>query len=1002
MITYELVRFIALYYSLHFVDGAVKFRGNGYEDIVVAISEEVEEDMRIIENIKQMFIDGSDSLYTATRAHTFFREVSIVVPSTWTQMDEYENATDAGEEWTAQGDIVVDKASPIYGDNPYTLQLGECGDPGEFIHLTPDYVTNMYESDRITRQGPPGKMLVHEWAHLRWGVFDEYGDVFNKAPNFYIGEDLQLHVTGCTSDIEGWIRTPDGGNCSADSTGKPDANCIFFPANNSHVRGSLMNMHFLSSVNSFCDDDEVGHNPWAPNRQNIMCQRKSVWTVIQEHPDFRDFNRSSSDFGTHRSRREMSSEATTPIFRLRQVRKVDSSPRFVLLVDLSPSMEGYMKDLWQSTVIFVRDFLPEWSMLSVISFSNTAKIDVEFTNINERNRMFIVKRLPKEHHKDGNTAIGEALKFTLETAIKEGVSTKGLNVILITDGEETVYPTVASVMPRIKEAGIVLNTFAYGHYATNNLEGWAKATGGRSYYFNPENFNSATRFYSLLYDSVSKDIPKRNKFLQVTSRFSLLEKRVEGEVRIDSNVGLETRFIFMERLSFHPQNTFSLEAELASPGGRVTYGPANASDIYQVDNDTRTITIFIKHAEAGVWNYTLKNKQNIKDEVCVDVTSRPTLKEEPIMANSWVSKEKVNFPARMRVYTRVTRGNHPVLRAVVTAIVEPSSPSSPSSRRIVLWLRDDGKEGDFQKGDGIYTAVFTQFSGNGRYGVSVSVETTNATSILMGHPGMYTRRNGAVSGTLQRPYLPLPEEEMPEPATEFLPTDLLPPEEVEVVTPSPSSPPPTSVPEIALAEPFTRISSASFFKVEHYQDGDFLPPASVMDLSVKSVSLQHATVTLSWTSSGDDHYLGTASAIDLRFHKTTSIYNDFESANVVTKESLSKGSLVPIPGGKKHMVTIKLVEYEEDLEGHVVYFAVKTVDDEGTKSGISNVATAYFPLAKYDKKRRLMAAKEINSWTGLVVLVALVIIIIIIVAFVVTVKVMHARRRQREDQHSMA
>lgn len=42
-------------------------------------------------------------------------------------------------------------------------------------------------------------MLVHEWSHMRWGVFDEYGGEYGTiTPPFYIGEDYQVR-TGTTT-----------------------------------------------------------------------------------------------------------------------------------------------------------------------------------------------------------------------------------------------------------------------------------------------------------------------------------------------------------------------------------------------------------------------------------------------------------------------------------------------------------------------------------------------------------------------------------------------------------------------------------------------------------------------------------------------------------------------------------------------------------------------------------------------------------------------------------
>ena len=37
-----------------------------------------------------------------------------------------------------------------------------------------------------------GKVIVHEWAHLRWGVFDESGG--DGYPDFYINKDGQVEA----------------------------------------------------------------------------------------------------------------------------------------------------------------------------------------------------------------------------------------------------------------------------------------------------------------------------------------------------------------------------------------------------------------------------------------------------------------------------------------------------------------------------------------------------------------------------------------------------------------------------------------------------------------------------------------------------------------------------------------------------------------------------------------------------------------------------------------
>jgi len=83
-----------------------------------------------------------------------------------------------------------------HGNTPYTVQSGGCGAPGEYIHYTPEYIKTSTQPDNIETFGIPGiiilkiyvrcwysfcnkikieNIFVHEWAQLRYGVFDEHG-----------------------------------------------------------------------------------------------------------------------------------------------------------------------------------------------------------------------------------------------------------------------------------------------------------------------------------------------------------------------------------------------------------------------------------------------------------------------------------------------------------------------------------------------------------------------------------------------------------------------------------------------------------------------------------------------------------------------------------------------------------------------------------------------------------------------------------------------------------
>lgn len=47
-------------------------------------------------------------------------------------------------------------------------------------------------------------MIVHEWAHLRWGVFDEYGIGADVA---YLSDEGTTEGTGCAVQLSKKVKT---------------------------------------------------------------------------------------------------------------------------------------------------------------------------------------------------------------------------------------------------------------------------------------------------------------------------------------------------------------------------------------------------------------------------------------------------------------------------------------------------------------------------------------------------------------------------------------------------------------------------------------------------------------------------------------------------------------------------------------------------------------------------------------------------------------------------
>ncbi|XP_068227211.1 calcium-activated chloride channel regulator 1-like isoform X2 [Palaemon carinicauda] len=949
--------------------------------------------LSFLQGARRMFREGSKILYDATRQRAYFREVTIVVPATWIRKEDYMPTQISG--WLSDAEIRIDRPHPTYGSEPYTLQLGTCGEPADYTHLADTYVIEMYDQLR-DKYGPPGKVLVHEWAHLRWGVFDEYGTHGTFFSPFYIGDDLQVHSTGCTEGLKGWLLKEDGSKCQADTlTGLPDSNCHFYPSTKENVNGSLMSLHFLDSVTQFCDDEDIPHNSFAPSPQNLRCDGKSTWHVISRHEDFRDRNPPSN---------QNSIPDLNPKFQVIQ-EPPKQKPRFILLLDLSGSMEMYMTIFYQEVVRFVRDLIPTGSQIAVISFANVSRVDVDFTEVTNSNREDIVKRLPKTYTEGGYTAIGAAMITVLEMVDKHGINSEGLMVVLITDGEETIPPEVSKVLPDIKKHGIILNTVSLGPNATNNLEQWASDTGGRSYYHRTGSLSSASTLDALLLDSISKDTESGDELLQVHRDVVKVKAGEanfkEGEVTLDSSVGHLTKFSFTENIALY--NSFSISVTLTSPDGEI-YNNTSESPIYIEDPYTRTITFSLTEAKAGQWLYNItsfppKREYILTDDVMIAVTSYPRNKapEEPIRVKVWMPANYFKYPEPAPVYALVSQGYSIVVNANVTAIIDPPTGDSAIS----FPLFDDGVGADMKEGDGIYSAYFTQFSGNGRYSLSAVVSTTNRTAMLLGEKTENSIKEPQEpqqpgSNAIRIFEMPVPENTLPTPAESvFHVKDLDPPTAGEGEGRSNKDLNKVSV------EPFTRFTSGGIFKVNNFQPGDLQPPGKVTDLEVLSISLYEATVKLRWTSPGDDLYHGRASVVDLRYHDTAKIYYDFGVGHRINETHLMEGDLRPLDAGSPHVLTVQMLERTlEDLENHAIFFCVRARDEVGNLGNVSNVARAYFPFREY--ARNVKEEQRVNKITGLVVIIVIAFIIVAIAGFIAIVKLLHIRNKKKKRTQELS
>jgi calcium-activated chloride channel regulator 3/4 len=260
------------------------------------------------------------------------------------------NLPDATWELYDRSDICIETRSEETIDTPFVVNLrGECGLPAEHMHLTADYFLNKNHIE--LSYGSYENVLIHEWAHFRYGVFDEHPHkTLENNEEFYLNSNGEIEATRCNKNyLTGQLKNPlslTNGECEDfTENGLPSTDCIFVDdivaKNESNRIASLMYRPFVQQLNEFCDNDlnspKTLHNKIAPTLQNKQCKGKSVWEVLRTHEDFKDIK--NVDFST-------ATNHTIPKFKLIKRRH----KRIILLIDESIKRKSYEKFIKLKTV----------------------------------------------------------------------------------------------------------------------------------------------------------------------------------------------------------------------------------------------------------------------------------------------------------------------------------------------------------------------------------------------------------------------------------------------------------------------------------------------------------------------------------------------------------------------------------------------------------------------------------------------------------------------------
>ncbi|XP_058159206.1 calcium-activated chloride channel regulator 4 [Dasypus novemcinctus] len=684
---------LALYLLQGSNTSLVRLNNSGYEDIIIAIHPGVPEDEKLIEQIKDMVTTASTYLFEATQKRFFFKTVSILIPENWKENPQYKKPR---TESYVHADVLVAPPALPGRDEPYTRHFTGCGEKGEFIHFTPDVVLGKKQNE----YGPLGRVLVHEWAHLRWGVFDEY----NEDEPFYSSSSRKIEATRCSTGISGINRVHkcQGGSCvnrtcRFDSKTKLyEKDCQFFPEKFQTEKASIMYMQSIDSVTEFCN--EKNHNREAPSLQNKKCESRSTWEVISSSEDF-----------NHTV--PMEAPPPSPVFSLLKI-----SQRIVCLVlDKSGSMDGFnrLNRMNQAAKHFLLQTVENGSWVGMVHFDGSASIKSKLIQIiSSSERSQLLQQLPTAA--SGGTSICSGIRAAFQVIRELTRETDGSEIVLLTDGEDK---TAGSCVEEVKQSGAIIHSIALGPSADPAVGEMSNVTGGQYQYASDEaQSNGLINAFGAL-ASANADLSQQSLQLESTGLTLDNNPWMNGTVIIDSTVGKDTFFL----ITWDKQPP---SISLWDPNG-VTMEP------FTVESHSKMAYLSVPGtAMVGTWTYSLQAKVQ-PETLTITVTARAANSSvTPITVSTKMNKDTNSYPSPMAVYAEVRQGYLPILGARVTALIE-----SQTGKMQELELLDNGAGADSLKNDGVYSKYFTTYTENGRYSLKVRAHGgTNAVTRSLKRP----------------------------------------------------------------------------------------------------------------------------------------------------------------------------------------------------------------------------------------------------------------------------
>ncbi|XP_053404710.1 calcium-activated chloride channel regulator 4A-like [Mercenaria mercenaria] len=614
----------------------------------------------------------------------YFRKIRIVVPKSWSVKPEYKRIPVPS---ITKQYIIVDKEVTI--KTPHVRGLKRCGGEGIYMYLnSQDFILKK----GFTKWGMHDHVIVHEWGHLRWGLFDEYPK--SSKFTFYQEKD-KWNPVKCTKQITGVIGKGPGcklpsQDCNTYDTGKKmNKNCKFCPNLLQSVSASLMGFSYLNAITMFCDKDEVSvdeaqrHNRHAPNLQNLHCGHKSAWEVMRRHKDFKD------------AAALLPSTSTTPFFEI--IQSSDVYRVFVLDVSGSMKQQEKLKILRQTGEYVIHEVIRQGSWLGIVTFNSLASTVKQITQINSKSdRDELIAALPSSA--DDATCIGCGMEEAIRILTLQLGNAENTELVVISDGLNNRGNIQASTQKAIREK-VIVHTIAVTQEADTVLADIAKDTGGKHYtYLDTGTISFAATFSETIQGDLTSTL-SQHAMLVSEKIDSTPSYTLKFDFTIEEGLGANTSVTVISR-SIH---VMTLELT----------GPKNYTQTLNTSGTYATLLI-PDVAQAGKYEMKILMQER-QQTIEYYVKSSPT-NDDIVEISSWLSSSKINISSGELpvAFVDVRKGYASLVEAIVEIQVESDN------RTCKLNLKDNGNDPDIISNDGVYSGyIFPECLSSGRVSIKV-------------------------------------------------------------------------------------------------------------------------------------------------------------------------------------------------------------------------------------------------------------------------------------------